>query len=139
MGGLVYDAGVLVAAAARDPATWRLHRAALERNEVPLVLAPALARAWGRTTVAAGTGTGTARTDAGRLARFLRGCALVDFPVAAAYDAGRLLARSGTADLVTAAVVLAAVTTRSAVVTDNPDGVRLLAGVLGIDLPLAAI
>jgi hypothetical protein len=127
MGGLVYDTGALVAAARGQAAVWHLHRRALERNEGPLVLAPVLARAWGETG------------GADLLAVFLRGCALADFPVAAAYDAGRLLARSGTTDLVVAAVVLAALTTRSAVVTADPEGVRGLARVLGVDLPVAAL
>lgn len=127
MGGVVYDSGALVAAAHGQPVVWRLHRGALERNATPLVVAPALARAW---SLAPGDRLLTA---------FLRGCTVVDFPVAAAYDAGRLLARSGTADIVAAAVVLAAVTTRSAVVTADPEGVRMLARVLGVDLPLAAV
>lgn len=127
MGGLVYDSGALVAAARGEPTIWHLHRRALERSEVPLVIAPVLARAWGGTS-------GGELLDA-----FLRGCALADFPVAAAYDTGRLLARSGTTDLVVAAVVLAAVATRSAVVTADPDLVRALADALGVDLPVAAV
>jgi hypothetical protein len=127
VGGLVYDTGALVAAARGDPRVWRLHRGALERSEAPLVLAPVLARAW---------------PDAGRtdlLAAFLGGCALTGFPVAAAYDAGRLLARSGTRDVVAAAVVLAALITRSAVVTAVPEELRALAAALGADLPVAPV
>jgi hypothetical protein len=135
VGGLVYDAGALVAAARGEPAVWALHRGALERVEVPLVVAPALACAWGV----------TGRTET--LAAFLRGCAVADFPVSAAYDAGRLLALAGSTDLTlagstdlaAAAVVLAAVTTRSAVATTDPEGVRTLAAVLGVTLPIAAL
>lgn len=128
MGGLVYDTGALVAAAHGHAAAWNLHREALERNEVPLVIAPVLAQAWG-----------TAGTAGELLAGFLRGCALTGFPVAAALDVGRLLARSGTTDIVAAAVVLAAITTRSAVVTSNPDTVRALASSLGVTLPVAVL
>jgi len=127
MGGLVYDSGALVAAAHGQAEVWRLHRGALERSVTPLVIAPVLASAFGRAP------------GEGLLAAFLRGCAVVDFPVAAAYDAGRLLARSGTTDAAAAAVVLAAVATRSAVVTADPDQVRALAGALGVELPLAAV
>lgn len=159
MGGLVYDAGVLLAAADGDRTVWDLHRGALERNEIPLVVAPVLALAWA--VVAAGGGEGAGRT-AGRtagpavrsvgrppvrrptgraatLAGLLRGCALADFPVAAACDAGRLLARAGSTDLAAAAVVLAAVTTRSAVVTTAPQRLRALADLLRVDLAVAGV
>lgn len=127
----MYDSGALVAAARGHAVVWHLHRGALERSEVPLVVAPALARAWGDAAGEPGAPD--------LLTAFLRGCAVVDFPVAAAYDAGHLLARSGTTDVVAAAVVLAAVTTRSAVVTADPEAVRALAGVLGVHLPVAAV
>lgn len=131
MGGLVYDTGALVAAGRGERAIWDLHRGALQRSEAPLVIAPVLTLAW-----AATERTGT-RTET--LAGFLRGCALTGFPIAAAYDAGLLLARSGTTDLATAAVVLAAITTRSALVTTNPDAVRALARALAVQLPVAVV
>jgi hypothetical protein len=127
MGGLVYDTGALVSAARGEPSVWALHRGALERVEVPLVVAPALACAWGV----------TGRTEA--LAAFLCGCAITDFPIGAACDAGRLLALSGSSDLAAAAVVLAAITTRSAVATTDPEGVRALAATLNVTLPIAAL
>ncbi len=128
MGGLIYDDSALVAAARADARMWTLHRGALERNEAPLVLAPVLARAWGATA-----------GRPGPLPALLRGCSLVDFPVAAAYDVGRLLARSGTTDIVAGAVVLAAVTTRSALVTAVPAPLHTLAEALGVRLALTVV
>lgn len=127
MGGLVYDSGALIAAARGDAGVWALHRGALQRNEVPLVLAPVLAQALGA----------TGGTDL--LTLLLRGCAVADFPAAAARDAGLLLARSRTTDLVAAAVVLAAVATRSAVLTGDPAPLLALADTLGVPLALAAL
>jgi len=126
--GLIYDASALLAAARADVRMWTLHRGALERNEAPLVLAPVLARAWGAT-----------EGHRAPLHALLRGCALTDFPVAAAYDVGRLLARARTTDIVAAAVVLAALTTRSALVTAEPEPLQELAGALGVRLALTVI
>jgi hypothetical protein len=130
MGGLVYDTGALIAAAHGDPAMWTLHRQAVGRDETPLVIAPVLARALSHKRDAA---------VQAQLARLLRGCALVDFRIGAAYDVGRLLALSGTTDEVAAAVVLAAVATRSAIVTSAPDDLEVLGTALGVTLNLAVI
>jgi hypothetical protein len=127
MGGLVYDTGALVAAARGDSTMWTLHRQAVARDETPLVIAPVLARAWS---------DGRDQASQALLARLLRGCMLVDFRIGAAYDVGRLLALSRTADVVAAAVVLAAVATRSAVVTSDPDNLDALGNALGVTLSL---
>ena len=126
MSGLVYDVGALRAAGSGAPAgaaLWRLHRGALRRGETPLVIAPVLAAANG----------------SGQLAALLAGCALVDFPISAAWDVRRLLARCPGADLVAAAVVLAALASRCAVVTTAPRPLEALAAALDVHLPLAVL
>ncbi len=142
MTGLVYAPDVLVAAERGDPALWRLHRAALLRDQTPLVLAPVLAGA-AFPTPGAGLPTADGATDrtgepATRLAALLAGCALVDFPVGAAWDVLRLRRLAPGTDLVTAAVVLAALAARAAVVSADPDRYLRPAHALGITLSTIA-
>lgn len=127
-GGLIYDAGALVAAERGSAAMWRIHKKSLERGVEPLVYSPVLAQVW-----RGGNG------KQALLARFLTGCRLEGFSVAAAYDVGRLLAVSGTGDIVDAAVVLNAIWRQDAVVTSDPGDLRYLADAVGIAMPIEVV
>ena len=120
MPGVTYDAGALIAAARGDTAMWLFHQRALRRRVTPVVPAPVLAQAWRGSPKQA------------RLSALLKGCFLVEFTPADAYDAGQLLGASNTADIVDAAVVVGAVARQDAVVTSDPGDLRSLADVLGV-------
>ncbi len=110
---IVYDAGALIAADRSDRRTWAQHEARLEAGIVPLTTAPVVAQA-------------SCSTRQVLLRRFLRGCDIVEFGRADAHDVGALLARAGTSDVVDAHVVLTAAHHRRAVLTGDPDDLRLL-------------
>jgi hypothetical protein len=72
-----------------------------------------------------------------RLMRALRGCELVPFTAAHHVQVGRLLAASGTADVVDAFVaVVAARADASAVFSSDPHDLSRLLGFLGVQLPI---
>jgi hypothetical protein len=81
-------------------------------------------------------GSAPAGPPSTRLRALLSGCALVDFPVAAAFDVARLRGRVPGTDLVTGAVVLAALAAGAAVVTGEPERYRAVALALGVDIGL---
>jgi hypothetical protein len=124
MTGLTYTPGALAAAQRGSAPMWHLHRAALLRGQTPLVIAPVLACAPGPSPA---------------LEALLAGCALVDFPVSAARDVSRVRRLVPGTDLVTAAVVLAALAARAAVVCDGSEKLAPLARALGADLRSIAI
>jgi len=124
MTGLVYSPAALAAAERGSPALWHLHRAALRRGQSPLVIAPVLA---------------AAEVPGPRARALLAGCALVDFPVAAARDVARLRRLVPTSDLVTAAVTVAALAARAVVVSDVAAPFQDIAARLGIRLDIALV
>jgi hypothetical protein len=126
MNGIVYDAGALIAADRRDEVAWALHAEALEHKVRPVVLAPVLAQAW----------RGGPQP---MMSRLLKGCDVVPLSEGEARDVGSLLARSGTSDVVDAAVVLAAARGSRAVVTSDPDDLRTLADAHGSELLLHVV
>ncbi len=126
MTGLVYAPDALGAADRGSPALWRLHRAALLREQTPLVLAPVLASA-------------PAGPPSARLRALLAGCLLVDFPVGAAWDVARLRRLAPEIDLVTAAVVLAALAARAVVVSTEPEPYQKAASRLGVHLSIVTL
>lgn len=114
MGGITYDTGALVAAERGDRVVWALQRRALERGIRPVVPAGVLAQAWRGGPQA-------------QLSRLLRGCRVEDLDDAAARRAGVACARSGTADVVDASVVVGAVARGDLVVTSDVDDVGRIA------------
>jgi predicted nucleic acid-binding protein len=110
----VYDAGALVAADRNERTMWADHRVRLEAGIVPLAPAPVVAQV----------------SRSGRqaqLRRFLRGCDVIAFDQHDAHEAGRLLGRSQTSDVVDAAVVVLAIAHGAEIVTDDSaDIARLL-------------
>ena len=114
MNAAVYDAGALVAAERNVRAVWAEHRVRLEAGLVPVVPAPVIAQV-----------SRSARQV--QLRRFLRGCDVIAFDEVDAHDAGRLLARSRTSNVVDAAVVVLAVSRDAEILTgDREDIQRLL-------------
>ncbi len=122
----VYDSGALIAL--DDPRNRRAlldHRARLARSDnviVPAVVAAQVVRDPARQA---------------RLMNVLRACDLVPFDRRHYLPVGRLLAQSGTSDVVDALVALtAARVPGSAVVTSDADDIRRLLDVLRAEVPL---
>jgi hypothetical protein len=124
VGGITYDTGALVAAERGDRVVWALQRRALERGIRPVVPAGVLAQAWRGGPQA-------------QLSRLLRGCRVEDLDDGAARRAGVACARSGTADVVDASVVVGAVARGDLVVTGDVGDVRHLAR--GLDAEVEAL
>ena len=123
MNPAVYDAGALVAADRNERTMWADHRVRLESGIVPLAPAPVVAQV----------------SRSGRqaqLRRFLRGCDVVAFDEADAHSAGRLLGRSGTSDVVDAAVVLLALAHGAEIVTDDREDIARLLATARSSLPI---
>lgn len=111
----VYDAGVLIAADRNLRRVWAEHRVRLEAGVVPLVPAPIVAQA-------------SRSPRQAQMRRLLRGCEVVAFDELAAHEAGALLGKARTKDVVDASVVVLAVKHRANIVSDDAaDIVRLLA------------
>jgi len=92
---VVYDAGALIAADRNNRELWADHRARLEAGVLPLVPAPAVARA-------------SRSLSQVQLRRLLRGCDVVAMTEPDAHEVGGLLAKSATSDVVDAFVALLA-------------------------------
>lgn len=117
MAGLTLDAGALIAAERGDPKVWRFIKAALVGSTV--VPAPALAQAW----------RGGPRSA--RLSMLLAGCYIEAMDDVSAKAAGVLCGRSGTTDIVDAAVVASAASRGDTVLTSDPDDLRALTAITG--------
>ena len=74
-----------------------------------------------------------------RLMLTLRGCEIVPFEEDDISPVGKLLARSGTSDVVDGFVALTAVKEGAAVVTSDPDDIAHLLGTLGVRLPVLRV
>ena len=123
MNPAVYDAGALVAVDRNERTMWADHRVRLESGIVPLAPAPVVAQV----------------SRSGRqaqLRRFLRGCDVVAFDEADAHSAGRLLGRSGTSDVVDAAVVVLAMAHGAEIVTDDREDIARLLATARSSLPI---
>lgn len=126
MSAVVYDAAVLVAADRNDRRAWAEHKARLEFGIVPLVPAPVVAQV-------------SRSPQQAQLRRFLTGCAVVPLGESEAHEAGRLLGRTRTADVVDAVVVTVAVRQRAIILTSDPDDIRRLVGASGREVSVIAI
>ena len=118
MNGVVYDAGALVAAERNDRRFWLGHRIRLEAGVVPIVPAPVVAQV-----------SRSARQA--QLRRLLRGCEVLALDEPTAHAVGRLLGRSGTADIVDATVVVVAMTQQAEIVTADQSDISRLAASAG--------
>jgi predicted nucleic acid-binding protein len=123
---IIYDAGVLVAADRNDRRTWAEHKARLEDGVVPLVPAPVVAQV-------------SRSPQQAQLRRFLTGCVVVPLGESEAHEAGRLLGKSSTADVVDAVVVTTALRQKAMILTSDPDDMIRLVSVSGREVAVVAI
>jgi predicted nucleic acid-binding protein len=121
--GVTYDTGALIAAERDSRSVWRLHRRLIERGTLPTLPTVVLGQAWRGGPQA-------------RLSRLVHGCLIEPFTEQQARAAGVALARSGSSDLIDAAVVTAALERNDVIVTSDPDDLRRIASALGRSVEL---
>ncbi len=126
MSNFVYDAAVLVAADRNERRTWAEHKARLEFGAVPLVPAPVVAQV-------------SRSPQQAQLRRFLAGCRIVPLGEIDAHAAGRLLAKTGTADVVDAVVVVVAHRSKGVILTGDPEDIERLISASGQDAVVARV
>lgn len=126
MSRLVYDAAVLVAADRNERRAWAEHKARLELGVVPLVPAPVVAQV-------------SRSPQQVQFRRFLTGCAIVPFGESEAHEAGRLLGRTRTADVVDAAVVTVALRNNAVILTSDTDDIERLVRASGRKIAVVAV
>ena len=117
----MYDAGALVAAERSDRGLWADHRVRLEAGVVPVVPAPVVAQV-------------SRAPRQVQLRRLLRGCDVLALDESTAHAVGRLLGRSGTADIVDATVVTMAIANQAEIVTGDRNDIARLATAAGARL-----
>jgi predicted nucleic acid-binding protein len=110
---VVYDTGVLIAADRNDRRVWAEHRVRLESGLVPLVPANVVAQA-------------SRSAEQVQMKRLLRGCDIVAFDEQSAHEAGALLGKARTKDVVDASVVVLAIQHGADVVTGDAGDIRRL-------------
>ena len=126
MSGVTYDAGALIAGERDSEQMWSLHRRALARGQWPTVSAGVLGQVWRGGPQA-------------QLSRFLVGCNVEPLTERDARTAGAALSKSGTSDLIDAAVVVTALRRGDLVVTSDPDDLTRIAAAMGRTLKIQAI
>ncbi|MBK9169604.1 MAG: twitching motility protein PilT [Bryobacterales bacterium] len=123
---VVYDAAVLVAADRNERRTWAEHKARLELGILPMVPAPVVAQV-------------SRSPRQAQLRRFLAGCVVVSLGQSEAHEAGRLLGRSGTVDVVDAVVVTTALRQEAIILTSDPHDIQRLVSASGRDVAIVAV
>ena len=126
MSTVVYDAAVLVAADKNDRRTWAEHKARLEFGIIPSVPSPVLAQV-------------SRSPQQAQLRRFLTGCAVVPLGESDAHQAGRLLGKTRTADVVDAVVVTVALRQNAIILTSDPGDIKRLVRASGREVAVLAI
>ena len=122
----VYDAAVLVAADRNERRSWAEHKARLELGALPLVPAPVVAQV-------------SRSPQQAQLRRFLAGCVVVPLGENDAHAAGRLLAKTRTADVVDAVVVTVALHNKAVILTGDPDDIQRLVRASGHETVVVAV
>ena len=121
----VYDSGALIAIdRSRAAAQVTSHQERLAAGHHIIVPAPVTAQVVRRPPRQA------------RLMLALRSCDIAPFAGSHVSLVGKLLARSGTSDVVDAFVALTAAVERAAVITADPDGIGRLLDALGVRVPV---
>lgn len=119
----MYDSGALITIdGSRDIAEFSDHKKRLARGNHIIVPAPVAAQV-----------VRDPRRQA-RLMLALRGCDIVPFEEDDIFPVGKLLASSGTSDVVDGFVALTALKASAAVVTSDPGNITHLLHTLGVDL-----
>lgn len=122
----LYDAGALIAADRNEREIWIEHRALLEDGATPRTTAPVVAQV-------------SRSYRQANLRRLLNGCDILPFADEEAHHVGALLARSGTADVVDAHVVLQAAANGLTVLTSDVDDIEWLADAAGVTISVRAV
>lgn len=125
--GVTYDTGALLAAERNDRRMWALHAGLLAEEVVPTVPAPVLAQAW------------RGGTRQASLSRLLAPCEIEPMSETQARAVGRLASRSRLRDIVDLAVVEGALRRRDAIVTSDPDDIRVILAAAGEHVPLEIV
>ncbi|MEP7363058.1 MAG: PIN domain-containing protein [Acidobacteriota bacterium] len=126
MSSVVYDAAVLVAADRNERRAWAEHKVRLELGIVPMVSAPVVAQV-------------SRSPQQAQLRRFLTGCVVVPLDENGAHEAGRLLGKSGTTDVVDAVVVSIAVRKKAVILTSDEEDMKRLVRASGGVVPVIAM
>ena len=126
MSNVVYDAAVLVAADRNNRRAWAEHKARLELGIVPWVPTPVVAQV-------------SRSPQQAQLRRFLTGCALVPLGESEAHEAGRLLGKTRTVDVVDAVVVTVALRKKAMILTSDPDDIKRLIRASGREVPVIGV
>jgi hypothetical protein len=74
-----------------------------------------------------------------QLRRFLTGCAVVPIGEGEAHEAGRLLGKTRTADVIDAVVVTLALRQNAMILKGDPDDIKRLVGACGRNIPVISI
>src|SRR5436190_20465610 len=125
MSTVVYDAAVLVAADRNERRAWAEHKARLEFGMIPLVPAPVVAQV-------------SRSPQQTQLRRFLTGCIVVPLGESEAHEAGRLLGRTGTADVVDAVVVTIALRRKAVILTSDRKDIERLVRASGREIAVVS-
>jgi hypothetical protein len=123
---VLYDAAVLVAADKNERRAWVEHKVRLEFGVLPLVPAPVVAQV-------------SRSPQQAQLRRFLAGCAVVPLGEREAHEAGRLLGKTRTADVVDATVVAIASREKAMILTSDRDDIERLVRASGRDVVVVAV
>ena len=126
MSAVVYDAAVLVAADRNERRAWAEHKARLELGILPMVPAPVVAQV-------------SRSPQQAQMRRFLAGCAVVPLGEMESHEAGRLLGKSRTSDLVDAVVVTIALRQNAIILTSDPDDIKRLVAASGHEVAVVAV
>ena len=126
MNSFVYDAAVLVAADRNERRSWAEHKVRLELGVVPLAPAPVIAQV-------------SRSPQQAQLRRFLTGCEVVLLGESDAHEAGRLLGKTGTADVVDAVVVTVALRNKAVILTSDTHDIERLVGASGRRVAVVAV
>jgi hypothetical protein len=123
---VVYDAAVLMAADRNERRAWVEHKVRLEFGVLPLVPAPVVAQV-------------SRSPQQVQLRRFLAGCAVVPLGEREAHEAGRLLGKTRTADVVDAVVVTIASREKAMILTSDRDDIERLVRASGREIAVVAV
>jgi predicted nucleic acid-binding protein len=126
MSNVVYDAAVLVAADRDNRRAWAEHKARLEFGIVPSVPAPVVAQV-------------SRSPQQAQLRRFLTGCAVIPLGESEAHEAGRLLGKTRTVDVVDAVVVTVALRKKAMILTSDPHDIKRLVRASGRDVAVVGV
>jgi hypothetical protein len=121
MNSVVYDAAVLVAADRNERRIWAEHKARLEFGVLPAVPAPVVVQV-------------SRSPQQAQLRGFLAGCAVVSLGEREAHEAGWLLGKTGTADVVDAVVVATALPLKAVILTGDEHDIKRLVAASGRNL-----